>query len=288
MSTNPTISIRYTLSQAGQKASLLAGGNGKSTQLISGEITPEEISHPLIRLNQDGTINTVPLEAGGTQLVNPGWGEPRLEWLTLPPFDVPLSFAQAWQLAREYYETTQAQRIALQPEYEAALAAHRAREAAQAAEKRAQKQRNEEYEASREAKKTALAALLHDWATAHGSPLLRARLEEGFSWPGLARREYADNVLSSVGLPAGYSWGDACQERERPTLEEIETLRHYREALGDRATVALAWYQPTAVDDTGYPLEDQPTAETALAVDVDTPDARTVNRVIPLSEIAPQ
>jgi hypothetical protein len=285
MTTTYPLTIIYDLSPAGQKASLLAGGDGKRQQAVTGEIDPAEINHPLISVHSDGTLRQVHLDYCGVTLDNPGWRKARWVDTHVSPFGGPLTWEQAWELAKSYHAERARQREALQPEYDAALLADREREARKRTQEADAKRSRAEFEAKQEERNAALVEALKSWAVEHGSPLLRARIEEDFDWPGLARREYADSVLSSVGLPVGYPWGDGCEDRERPTLEEIETLRRYREALGDRATVSLAWYTPVATDELGYPLEEQPDGATALVVDVNTPDDKQVNRVIPLSEI---
>jgi hypothetical protein len=91
------------------------------------------------------------------------------------------------------------------------------------------------------------------------------------------KAENEDAVLDAAqGLP----WGDGCEDRERPTLEEIQTLRKYREALADIAKVSLCWL---ATDE----YEERPwsESETGLAVDINAPDGNVVNRVIPWGEL---
>lgn len=83
---------------------------------------------------------------------------------------------------------------------------------------------------------------LASWAAAHGSELLRARLEEGFSWLPLAEWEWmrwriheaAGESLELVELRAeqslaGDGWVHSVYPEREPTLERIQLLRAMRE-----------------------------------------------------------
>lgn len=272
------LTINYQLSPEGQKVSLLAGGNGKAEQFVEGEISLGDLSSPLVAVKPDGELYTLTLQNREIALDAPGWREP--QWVhTRTPLKAPIEFGSAWRLVQEIEARITAEKARLQPAYDAALNAYREREAHSQAEKAERKRKDLEYERERQRRQQEAEAALQNWGQDHGSELLVARLKEGFDWKGLARREYADNVLSSVGLSPGLPWSD-CEDRERPSLSEIDTLRRYRDLLGDRAAVSLAWYSPTAVDDLGYPLEDQPTPCTVLVVVIATPDGLTVSRII--------
>lgn len=82
---------------------------------------------------------------------------------------------------------------------------------------------------------------LASWAQKEGSELLRARLEEGFSWLPLAESEWMRwRILEAVAEPldleelraeqslAGESWVHSLYPEREPTLERIQLLRAMR------------------------------------------------------------
>lgn len=97
-----------------------------------------------------------------------------------------------------------------------------------------------------EKEKKALAGLekLKDWATANGSPLLKARIENGFEWVDLARREFAKSVVKATVekhhlADVTEAKSDDFEYRDTPTLEEIQILVELRKEIGDRGAVYL-------------------------------------------------
>lgn len=133
--------------------------------------------------------------------------------------------------------------------------------------------------ADAEAKAAAEAAgreLLRAWALAHGSDLLRARLEEGMSWRKLAREEFARAVCRDLGDKWSIDGGVSRRETERSnaTIEEIAALREARATVVSRelpvADLQLVWCE----------LEDEDTGEdlawTVLVGTVRCPDGEEV------------
>lgn len=92
---------------------------------------------------------------------------------------------------------------------------------------------------------------LAQWARQHGSPLLQARLEEGFEWLDLAHWEYAQALLAELGvedyervqgltaLGGSPTPQLQLQPSTEPSLASIQALRHWRQKVGDRADVQL-------------------------------------------------
>jgi len=93
--------------------------------------------------------------------------------------------------------------------------------------------------------KAAAEKRLLDWATAHGSDLLHARIEGEFSWENLARQEFTTAALAPVlvavpGLAPAPSEGESIRERDTPTLAEIKVLKAARKAAPEIG-FSLAW-----------------------------------------------
>jgi hypothetical protein len=79
---------------------------------------------------------------------------------------------------------------------------------------------------------------LRAWAIENGSELLRARIEEGFEWIDLAKKEYALQFLSDFEIVSLPREGEI-KERNKPSIEEINALRSVRNALGDKGRARL-------------------------------------------------
>lgn len=156
-----------------------------------------------------------------------------------------------------------------------------------------QKAEREAQEKAAEKRKRAGEKMLREWALKHGSELLRARLEEGYNWIGLAQEEYADAVAARVAgsltpaeTPDGYTVGDN-EKRQSPTLAEIQSLRALRNRIGsdnmsDQICAELVYvsYEPTR-DDDGYEYEDadaDPIKRSELELRLSTPDGSTQYR----------
>lgn len=100
----------------------------------------------------------------------------------------------------------------------------RAKEAADEAAKKL----NEEREAR-------FTQALRDWAMMNGSPLLIARIVDGYNWQGLARVEYVQSALGKIGAvaeigPDGYSFEKSFFSKE-PSLEAILAAREINKRL---------------------------------------------------------
>jgi hypothetical protein len=90
---------------------------------------------------------------------------------------------------------------------------------------------------------------LREWALEHGSELVKARLEDGYQWTGLARREYAASVVEQVrcGLADAPEFKGEAEDREAPTLAEIQALRNVRAAIkaaGLAVEANICWLVP--------------------------------------------
>lgn len=124
--------------------------------------------------------------------------------------------------------------------------------------------------------------VLRQWAVANGSELLRARIDGGFTWEGLAQQEFGRSVIDSLELPyeevpnapEGYDGSPDVEKRTTPTLEEIQALRFVRErGKGKPVAVELKWmkYDPER-DDEDYYDDREPIARTELEITVTCPD----------------
>jgi hypothetical protein len=81
--------------------------------------------------------------------------------------------------------------------------------------------------AERQAEKAAAEKAMLDWATQHGSELLRERVAGEYNWKSLARREYAASVAAGIGDGAWITepepWN--CDGWSNPTLEAIKAKK---------------------------------------------------------------
>lgn len=94
---------------------------------------------------------------------------------------------------------------------------------------------------------------LASWAQEHGSELLRARMEEGFSWLTLAEHEWlhwriqqaagealAFEELRAEQSLAGPDWVHALYPDREPSLDRIQLLRRLRQKCQDIPSLRLA------------------------------------------------
>jgi len=152
----------------------------------------------------------------------------------------------------------------------ALLASTKAKEAEAAASRAA--------EAARvEAEKLAGEERLKEWALEHGSPLLKARIEEEFSWQARARQEFAKWVLGRrMGHKAGWrakeeEW--SITDRMAPSLKEIRALQRARERYADAPVVfSLVWVT----------TEEGGNGRAMLHAEVTCPDGKKMQRLLPL------
>lgn len=145
------------------------------------------------------------------------------------------------------------------------------------AERDAEEKRKYEAEkAQKEAGKDALKA----WSGEHGSELLKARIEDGFEWLGLAEREYANFVVASLGDEIEIPDHDTQKESERttPTIDEIKRLRAVRNSIeGKPAKAELVWAEYTEKKEE-YDDEDAETKRTEIKVTVTCPTGREIEK----------
>ena len=172
--------------------------------------------------------------------------------------------------------------------WEAELAARNKAEFAQAVEKaKAKLAKLEQSDAVAAVAKEAGKAKLLAWAKENGSELLKARIEDGFTWEGLAEAEYADATIAKLQL--GLEVADApnnheseVKERTTPTLEEINILRAANKRIEDsdvEVEAELVWvaYTPKASD---YPDDegDEPIKRCELRITVTCTNGATEER----------
>jgi hypothetical protein len=81
--------------------------------------------------------------------------------------------------------------------------------------------------ARRQSEKAAAEKAMLDWATQHGSELLRERVAGEYNWKALARREYAASVAAGIGdgnwMPEPEPWN--CDGWGNPTLAAIKAKK---------------------------------------------------------------
>ena len=132
------IAIKYTLSHAGQRASLLAGGNGKSTQILQLDATPELIAEANVAYDGTATIDTTSTMGWFLDEVS---GEARRE-----PYEACVTFtlsapATTWDeicaVRDPAIEAARIKALARLPELRAATVQREADRAARAADDRA-------------------------------------------------------------------------------------------------------------------------------------------------------
>jgi hypothetical protein len=147
--------------------------------------------------------------------------------------------------------------------------AERDREAwklAEAAKLQTQRREQTTARARQAAEAAARESRLKEWAQEHGSQLLQKRLEGGWHWQSLARREYADQAVAGISLEPCECAGEI-QERTRPKLLEISTLQSVRAALPAGCSADLQWLRVDEVDSEDHPF---------LRVTVTTPDGKVI------------
>lgn len=134
---------------------------------------------------------------------------------------------------------------------------------------------------------------LRAWALSQGSTLLRARIEDGYEWAGLARQEWADTHVDSALLTGGFvrvgdgRVGDGYdsgqgEDRYCPTLDEILDCRRGAEILAaagvkTKAILRRITYERVEKDCTYHEAND-PIERTELQVDATCPDGRVLQR----------
>ena len=155
--------------------------------------------------------------------------------------------------------------------------------------KEAEQAERERKAAEAKAQKEVGREALKQWAIANGSALLKARIEDGFEWEGLAETEFSHSIIDQIGadleraddVPDGYE-SPTRKERTTPTLEEINTVRSLRkraEGIKSPIGVNLAWFVYKPEDDPeAYPGEEgEPEAiqRTEIEVVVTCPNGDT-------------
>ena len=133
--------------------------------------------------------------------------------------------------------------------------------------------------AEEKARATAEAEDLQVWAVTTGSELLRARIQEGFTWKPLARHEFAAAryAILCAAVPElrelrennDLTRGEAA-DRTTPTLIEIRVLRAAKKAL-PKAICDLRWVKYTSENGEKF-------ACTELRVIVTAPDGGLVSQ----------
>lgn len=150
-----------------------------------------------------------------------------------------------------------------------------------AAQKEAESRENAKRAATAEAERKRLEPL-RQWGLAHGSPRLKALIEEGFAWLGIAHQEFV-----SAHTPDGYGMVDYTDQKVRlhPTLEEITELRRMRELCaksnGVLSDPELCWNINTVTDDDG---EETSYKFATVDVTINTPDGQGFVRSKRMSE----
>ena len=154
-------------------------------------------------------------------------------------------------------------------------------EARQQAEAAAKAEREREA-AKAKAIKDAGEKTLRLWIGTGGSALLKARIEDGFEWVGLAEREYANAVVSDLGGEIEFPEYEEQKESKRttPTIEEITRLRDIHAAIeGKPATAELIWseYEVKIEDEYGATNQTEKTKRAEVKVTVTCPTGRTLD-----------
>lgn len=163
--------ITYSLSQAGQKQSILQGGDGKQQQVLGCDITPE-----LLKIAKVKASGEVYLEISSYTTLNitlvekKGW-EPSLrkDGANIY-FDAPQTSESLITWETERQDRIAAQMAELEPRYKQLMVEYESgREAAKSERDRVEAQRDAEQKAAREA----LEAEKRAWILEHGSEYLR-------------------------------------------------------------------------------------------------------------------
>ena len=254
-----TARIEYLLSEEGRKKSLLSGGNGKATQDIETEITPEILS--LASVDSDGNVllqvgftkntNYVTLSKSiGVRHLSPGW-----EWekkIGGKYFDEPQTVGTllAWERGRvkglrdaendpENLEKITRLASEFQAKEEAEEAARSERQAKRAADEAEAEKAKEAREADRAA-----------WITEFGSDYLQRATKLGYS----CQRQYVtERALSEFpGYEVDFDDRAKWNSRACPSIEALFEVESLVEA-GREAEVVWLTHFTTDEEENDYP-----------------------------------
>lgn len=259
-----TARIEYLLSEAGRKASLLAGGDGWELQVIETEATPE-----IIRLAQVDPEGNILLRVGfcvwnghpdritvSVQLKTyyhaldkgrPYWNEER----EIHRFDEPQTVEKLLAWERERVNNTVGARERLQPEYERLQAQHEAYEESKRIEnKKAEESREAERKAREEAEKAAKEAREAErvaWITEHGSDYLRRATKLGYN----CQRQYVAEraALELPDFQVDFDSQAAWKSRSCPSLEALNEVERLIETGHKAEVVWLTYIKPDDDED---------------------------------------
>ena len=131
---------------------------------------------------------------------------------------------------------------------------------------------------------------IRQWTLANGSETLRLRAEEGFAWRSLAEQEWADAMLTQVGIaqpavPTMDGFDDNSDACTSPTATEVKKLRVFREALKTipemAAEVELRTFTYTKELDKQHDGDPEKIVRTELKVTVNGPARGEVRYYLP-------
>ena len=272
------VQITYLLSQAGRKASVLAGGDGKETQTVEADVTPELLD--LAHVNREGKIIldltgkiVVDIEIG-SGYVRPGLRE--IKGRTVDNvydgqyrFDAPQTAEQlvAWERNRRAHLA--AKEADLQPELEKRIAefdaAQEKREATRAAEKALIEEANRDHKAKLAAEKAQREQEKADWITAHGSDYLKRATALDYNCQRQYVTERAEQEIP--GYLLDFDEDAVWKDRSCPSEEALADAEALIGAGHDAKVVWLTRMPMRALyGDEDYSFDDEPDPREAIVV----------------------
>jgi len=297
------ITVEYTLSGKGQKASLLSGGDGKKVQQIDASNAVRDLQARIIDLSYVQSNGDVHLKVeSGMVEIGPDFPKlvEKIDWeaghfkyrevfkpqtRTYVPhpegvdgdgFDAPqdletlVAVAESLRDKRKVHEDKY-QKMLDEFEQVANGDLHKLIEARDKhREKRRDRERKQEEQEAREAE--AQVKAMEDWVREHGSERLKLILEEGFLSQSMG--VYRDERIAQER--PGWQWDDKWLDGQvqhadvlNPSLEDLQWLRQERQALQEKypdANPELCYGKLVDQDEYGYD-DEQPVFEGTFLVD---------------------
>lgn len=235
-----TVKFVYHLSEAGQKALILAGGDGHAEQTIEAPITEELLSWT--RVDADGHIAPILCQKGMPSRVSSYYLSPSAEWHL---FD---DLQTSDQLIAWMREEMSARKVR-QAEADAKAEAEEAARKAYAEKQEKIRRFAVEQEAARLQAAEAQAAAVRQWIAEHGSDYLRRATEMGYDCTDEYVTERAAKELPGYVVDMGDNVGWTDRTSPSPAaLDEAERLIK----AGYAAQVVWLTHGVEADDDDGW------------------------------------
>ena len=181
MNTEKTIQIFYGLTEAGQKQSILTGGNGKRYQSVSAPLSPEILNWTT--LDPDGDPEALRTYTYHYTVAEPTWGRPYIKThghQDLVLFDAPQTSAQLINWLRAEFAARDDRKAAAEAELAVSQAQYEQKEAEQKEAEAARKAAHEQFEQMIAQERQRKENAKNTWIDAHGSDYLKRATALGY------------------------------------------------------------------------------------------------------------